>query len=61
MEACPKRSCGKESSIQRICFVVQVKPEVNERRQREMGEFFVQADEVSPDRAMQPLQEVVHS
>jgi L-rhamnose mutarotase len=33
---------------------------VNERWQREMGEFFIQPDGVSPDRAMQPLQEVFH-
>jgi L-rhamnose mutarotase len=34
--------------------------EVNERWQREMGDFFVQPDGVLPDRAMQPLQEVFH-
>jgi L-rhamnose mutarotase len=34
--------------------------EVNQRWQREMGQFFVQPDGVLPDRAMQPLQEVFH-
>jgi L-rhamnose mutarotase len=34
--------------------------EVNERWQREMSEYFVQADGVSPDRAMGPLEEVFH-
>ena len=34
--------------------------EVNERWQREMRDFFVQADGVLPDRAMQPLLEVFH-
>jgi L-rhamnose mutarotase len=34
--------------------------EVNERWQREMGDFFVQADGVLPDRAMHPLEEVFH-
>lgn len=34
--------------------------EVNERWQREMGNFFVQPDGVLPDRAMQPLEEVFH-
>jgi L-rhamnose mutarotase len=34
--------------------------EVNERWQREMAEFFVQADGVLPDQAMQPLEEVFH-
>ena len=34
--------------------------EVNERWQREMGDFFVQPDGVLPDRAMQPLEEVFH-
>jgi L-rhamnose mutarotase len=36
------------------------KREVNERWQREMGDFFVQPDGVLPDRAMQPLEEVFH-
>lgn len=36
------------------------KREVNERWQREMGDFFVQADGMLPDRAMQPLEEVFH-
>jgi L-rhamnose mutarotase len=36
------------------------KREVNERWQREMGDFFVQPDGALPDRAMQPLQEVFH-
>jgi L-rhamnose mutarotase len=34
--------------------------EVNERWQREMDDFFVQADGMLPDRAMQPLEEVFH-
>ena len=34
--------------------------EVNERWQREMGDFFVQPDGKSPDVAMQALQEVFH-
>jgi L-rhamnose mutarotase len=34
--------------------------EVNERWQREMGDFFVQPDGVLPDRAMRPLEEVFH-
>jgi L-rhamnose mutarotase len=36
------------------------KREVNERWQREMGDFFVQPDGILPDRAMQPLEEVFH-
>jgi len=34
--------------------------EVNERWQREMGDFFVQPDGALPDRAMRPLEEVFH-
>lgn len=34
--------------------------EVNERWQREMSGFFLRQDGASPDRAMQPLQEVFH-
>ena len=34
--------------------------EVNERWQREMGDFFVQPDGTLPDRAMQPFEEVFH-
>src|SRR5438270_13889812 len=34
--------------------------EVNERWQREMGDFFVEADGVLPDQAMQPPEEVLH-
>lgn len=34
--------------------------EVNERWQREMGDFFVQPEGVLPDRAMKPLPEVFH-
>jgi L-rhamnose mutarotase len=34
--------------------------EVNERWQREMGDFFVQPDRALPDRAIQPLEEVFH-
>jgi L-rhamnose mutarotase len=34
--------------------------QVNERWQREMGGFFVQADGALPDRAMRPLEEVFH-
>lgn len=34
--------------------------EVNERWQREMGDFFVQPDGALPDRAMRPLKEVFH-
>ena len=34
--------------------------EVNERWQREMGDFFVQPDGSLPDRAMRPLEEVFH-
>jgi L-rhamnose mutarotase len=34
--------------------------QVNERWQREMADFFVQPDEVLPDRAMEPLEEVFH-
>ena len=36
------------------------KREVNERWQREMGDFFIQPDNRLPDRAMQPLEEVFH-
>src|SRR3981189_2363260 len=36
------------------------KREVNDRWQREMGDFFIQPDGALPDRAMQPLQEVFH-
>jgi L-rhamnose mutarotase len=36
------------------------KREVNDRWQREMGDFFIQPDGVLPDRAMQPLEEVFH-
>lgn len=34
--------------------------EVNERWQREMGDFFLQPDGVLPDRAMRTLEEVFH-
>lgn len=34
--------------------------EVNERWQREMGDFFLHTDGASPDRAMRPLEEVFH-
>jgi L-rhamnose mutarotase len=34
--------------------------EINERWQREMGDFFLQPDGTLPDRAMQPLEEVFH-
>jgi L-rhamnose mutarotase len=34
--------------------------DVNERWQREMADFFVQADGTSPDRAMSPLEEIFH-
>ena len=37
-----------------------LKREVNERWQREMSDFFIQPDNVLPDRAMQPLEEVFH-
>src|SRR5215813_6026955 len=33
---------------------------VNERWQREMADFFVQAPGILPDRAMEPLEEVFH-
>jgi L-rhamnose mutarotase len=36
------------------------KLEVNDRWQREMSGFFIQPDDVLPDRAMQPLEEVFH-
>jgi L-rhamnose mutarotase len=36
------------------------KREVNERWQREMGDFFVHPAGLLPDRAMQPLEEVFH-
>ena len=36
------------------------KHEVNDRWQREMGHFFVQAEGLPPDKAMQPLEEVFH-
>ncbi len=36
------------------------KREVNERWQREMADFFEQADGALPDRAMVPLEEVFH-
>jgi L-rhamnose mutarotase len=36
------------------------KLEVNARWQHEMAEFFVQADGMLPDQAMQPLEEVFH-
>jgi L-rhamnose mutarotase len=34
--------------------------EVNERWQREMGEFFIRPDGDLPDRTMRPLKEVFH-
>lgn len=34
--------------------------EVNDRWQREMAQFFVRADELAPDKAMAPLEEVFH-
>lgn len=34
--------------------------EVNDRWQREMGDFFVQPDGALPDGAMHPLEEVFH-
>jgi L-rhamnose mutarotase len=34
--------------------------EVNERWQREMADFFVQPEELLPDQAMAPLEEVFH-
>lgn len=34
--------------------------EVNERWQREMGDFFIQPDGALPDRVMRPLEEVFH-
>jgi L-rhamnose mutarotase len=34
--------------------------DVNERWQREMGDFFAQPDGDLPDRAMRPLEEVFH-
>jgi L-rhamnose mutarotase len=34
--------------------------EVNDRWQREMGDFFLQPDGELPDRAMRPLEEVFH-
>ena len=36
------------------------KREVNRRWQREMSGFFLQPDGVTPDRAMEPLEEVFH-
>ena len=36
------------------------KREVNRRWQREMAGFFAQPDGISPDRAMEPLEEVFH-
>jgi L-rhamnose mutarotase len=36
------------------------KREVNERWQREMADFFLQADSAFPDRAMTPLEEIFH-
>jgi L-rhamnose mutarotase len=36
------------------------KREVNERWQREMAGFFVQADGALPDQAMAPLEEIFH-
>jgi L-rhamnose mutarotase len=36
------------------------KREVNERWQREMADFFAQADGALPDRAMTPLEEIFH-
>ena len=36
------------------------KREVNDRWQREMGDFFIQPNGALPDRAMQPLEEVFH-
>jgi len=36
------------------------KREVNKRWQHEMSPFFVQPSDVTPDRAMSPLQEVFH-
>jgi L-rhamnose mutarotase len=36
------------------------KREVNKRWQREMSAFFVQQDGLTPDRAIEPLEEVFH-
>jgi L-rhamnose mutarotase len=36
------------------------KREVNDRWQREMAPFFLNAPDISPDRAMVPLEEVFH-
>jgi L-rhamnose mutarotase len=36
------------------------KLEVNARWQREMSEFFMNTEGVTPDRAMRPLEEVFH-
>jgi L-rhamnose mutarotase len=36
------------------------KREINDRWQREMGDFFVQAEGLLPDKAMEPLEEVFH-
>lgn len=36
------------------------KRDVNARWQQEMGDFFIQLGELSPDRAMRPLEEVFH-
>jgi L-rhamnose mutarotase len=36
------------------------KLEINDRWQREMGGFFVQAEGLLPDKAMEPLEEVFH-
>jgi len=34
--------------------------EVNQRWQREMADFFVQPEDLLPDQAMAPLEEVFH-
>jgi L-rhamnose mutarotase len=36
------------------------KREVNEQWQREMAEFFIQPDGKTPDRALEPLEEIFH-
>jgi L-rhamnose mutarotase len=36
------------------------KREVNERWQREMAGFFVETDDLLPDRAISPLEEIFH-
>jgi L-rhamnose mutarotase len=43
-----------------IARAAMARREINERWQREMAGFFVQADATLPDRSMAPLEEIFH-